>query len=89
MTSEVKVIEKKLSALISRTDDIICMLDVNIMVEKLRAMLKFFETDTQTHRQTHRLFQKGQIRYQESILRHFRAKFFFLFKNTQKWTDQT
>ena len=82
-----------MSALISRTDDIICMLDVNMMVEKLRAMLKFFETDTQTHRQTdrqtHRLFQKGQIRYQESILRHFRAKFFFLFKNTQKWTDQT
>ena len=74
-----------MSALISRTDDIICMLDVNMMVEKLRAMLKFFETD----RQTHRLFQKGQIRYQESILRHFRAKFFFLFKNTQKWTDQT
>ena len=82
-----------MSALISRTDDIICMLDVNMMVEKLRAMLKFFETDTQTHRhtdrQTDRLFQKGQIRYQESILRHFRAKFFFLFKNTQKWTDQT
>ena len=86
-----------MSALISRTDDIICMLDVNMMVEKLRAMLKFFETDTQTHRQTdtqtdrqtHRLFQKGQIRYQESILRHFRAKIFFLFKNTQKWTDQT
>ena len=37
-----------MSALISRTDDIICMLDVNMMVEKLRAMLKFFETDTQT-----------------------------------------
>ena len=64
-----------MSALISRTDDIICMLDVNMMVEKLRAMLKFFETD----RQTHRLFQKGQIRYQESILRHFRAKFFFFY----------
>ena len=47
-----------------------------MMVEKLRAMLKFFETD----RQTHRLFQKGQIRYQESILRHFRAKFFFYSK---------
>jgi len=82
-----------MSALISRTDDIICMLDVNMMVEKLRAMLKFFETDTQTDtqtdRQTDRLFQKGQIRYQEGILRHFRAKFFFLFKNTQKWTDQT
>ena len=86
-----------MSALISRTDDIICMLDVNMMVEKLRAMLKFFETDRQTDtqtdrhtdRQTDRLFQKGQIRYQESILRHFRAKFFFLFKNTQKWTDQT
>jgi hypothetical protein len=74
-----------MSALISRTDDIICMLDVNMMVEKLRAMLKFFETDTQTHR----LFQKGQIRYQESILRHFRAKKKILFKNTQKWTDQT
>ena len=74
-----------MSALISRTDDIICMLDVNMMVEKLRAMLKFFETD----RQTDRLFQKGQIRYQESILRHFRAKKKFLFKNTQKWTDQT
>ena len=74
-----------MSALISRTDDIICMLDVNMMVEKLRAMLKFFETD----RQTHRLFQKGQIRYQESILRHFRAKKKILFKNTQKWTDQT
>ena len=63
------------------------------MVEKLRAMLKFFETDTQTHRQTDRqtdrLFQKGQIRYQESILRHFRAKKKILFKNTQKWTDQT
>ena len=41
-----------MSALISRTDDIICMLDVNMMVEKLRAMLKFFETDTQTDRQT-------------------------------------
>ena len=54
-------------------------LDVNMMVEKLRAMLKFFETD--------RLFQKGQIRYQEGILRHFRAK--KIFKNTQKWTDQT
>jgi len=43
-----------MSALISRTDDIICMLDVNMMVEKLRAMLKFFETDRQTDRQTHR-----------------------------------
>jgi len=43
-----------MSALISRTDDIICMLDVNMMVEKLRAMLKFFETDTQTHRHTDR-----------------------------------
>ena len=71
-----------MSALINRTDDIICMLDVNMMVEKLRAMLKFFETDRhtdrhtdrQTDRQTDRLFQKGQIRYQESILRHFRAK---------------
>ena len=41
-----------MSALISRTDDIICMLDVNMMVEKLRAMLKFFETDTQTDRHT-------------------------------------
>ena len=70
-----------MSALISRTDDIICMLDVNMTVEKL----KFFETDTQTHR----LFQKGQIRYQESILRHFSAIFFLLFKYTQKWTDQT
>ena len=82
-----------MSALISRTDDIICMLDVNMLVEKLKAMLKFFETDrqtdTQTDRQTDRLFQKGQIRYQESILRHFRAKRNFLFKNTQKWTDQT
>ena len=82
-----------MSALISRTDDIICMLDVNMMVEKLKAMLKFFETDTQTDtqtdRHTDRLFQKGQIRYQESILRHFRAKKIFLFKNTQKWTDQT
>ena len=38
-----------MSALISRTVDIKCMLDVNMMVEKLRAMLKFFETDTQTH----------------------------------------
>ena len=47
------------------------------------------QTDTQTDRQTHRLFQKGQIRYQESILRHFRAKKKILFKNTQKWTDQT
>ena len=37
-----------MSALISRTDDIICMLDVNMMVEKLKAMLKFFETDTHT-----------------------------------------
>ena len=74
-----------MSALISRTDDILCMLDVNMMVEKLKAMLKFFETD----RQTHRLFQKGQIRYQESILRHFRAKKKNVFKNTQKWTDQT
>ena len=43
-----------MSALISRTDDIICMLDVNMMVEKLRAMLKFFETDRQTHRHTDR-----------------------------------
>jgi hypothetical protein len=43
---------------------------------------------TDTHTQTHRLFQKGQIRYQESILRHFRAKK-NLFKNTQKWTEQT
>jgi hypothetical protein len=42
-----------------------------MIVEKLRAMLKFLR---QTHSQTHRLFQKGQIRYQESILRHFRAK---------------
>jgi len=41
-----------MSALISRTDDIICMLDVNMMVEKLRAMLKFFETDRQTDTQT-------------------------------------
>ena len=41
-----------MSALISRTDDIICMLDVNMLVEKLKAMLKFFETDRQTHRQT-------------------------------------
>jgi len=44
-----------MSALISRTDDIICMLDVNMMVEKLRAMLKFFwdrHTDTQTDRHT-------------------------------------
>ena len=63
-----------MSALISRTDDIICMLDVNMMVEKLRAMLKFFETDRHTDRHTDRLFQKGQIRYQESILIHFRAK---------------
>ena len=43
-----------MSALISRTDDIICMLDVNMIVEKLRAMLKFFETDRHTDRQTHR-----------------------------------
>ena len=43
-----------MSALISRTDGIICMLDVNMMVEKLRAMLKFFETDRQTHRHTDR-----------------------------------
>ena len=43
-----------MSALISRTDDIICMLDVNMMVEKLRAMLKFFETDRQTDTQTDR-----------------------------------
>ena len=63
-----------MSALISRTDDIICILDVNMTVEKLKAMLKFFETDRHTDRQTHRLFQKGQIRYQESILRHFTAK---------------
>jgi len=41
-----------MSALISRTDDIICMLDVNMMVEKLRAMLKFFETDRHTDTQT-------------------------------------
>ena len=41
-----------MSALISRTDDIICMLDVNMMVEKLKAMLKFFETDRQTDTQT-------------------------------------
>ena len=78
-----------MSALISRKDDIICMLDVNMIVQKLRAMLKFFETDRHTDRQTDRLFQKGQFRYQESILRHFRAKKNFLFKNTQKWTDQT
>ena len=37
-----------MSALISRTDDIICMLDVNMTVEKLKAMLKFFETDRHT-----------------------------------------
>ena len=43
-----------MSALISRTDDIICMLDVNMIVEKLRAMLKFFETDRQTDTQTDR-----------------------------------
>ena len=43
-----------MSALISRTDDIICMLDVNMIVEKLGAMLKFFETDRQTHTQTDR-----------------------------------
>ena len=43
-----------MSALISRTDDIICMLDVNMTVEKLKAMLKFFETDRHTDRQTHR-----------------------------------
>ena len=43
-----------MSALISRTDDIICMLDVNMMVEKLKAMLKFFETDRQTDRHTDR-----------------------------------
>ena len=43
-----------MSALISRTDDIICMLDVNMMVEKLRAMLKFFETDRHTDRHTDR-----------------------------------
>ena len=40
-------------ALISRTNDIICMLDVNMMVAKLRAMLKLFETDTQTDRHTY------------------------------------
>ena len=78
-----------MSALISRTDGIKCILDVNMIVEELRAMLKFLRTHRQTHTQTHRLFQKGQIRYQESILRHFRAKKNFLFKNTQKWTDQT
>jgi hypothetical protein len=49
------------------------MLDVNMMVEKLRAIIKFFETDTQT-------FSKGHIRYQESILRHFRAKKKFIQK---------
>ena len=43
-----------MSALISRTDDIICMLDVNMMVEKLNAMLKFFETDRHTDRHTDR-----------------------------------
>ena len=43
-----------MSALISRTDDIICMLDVNMLVEKLKAMLKFFETDRQTDTQTDR-----------------------------------
>ena len=41
-----------MSALISGTDNIICMLDVNMMVEKLRAMLKFFETDSHTDTQT-------------------------------------
>ena len=45
-----------MSALISRTDDIICMLDVNMTVEKLKAMLKFFETDT--HTDTHTDFFK-------------------------------
>ena len=43
-----------MSALISRIDDIICMLDVNMMVEKLKAMLKFFETDRHTDRHTDR-----------------------------------
>jgi hypothetical protein len=37
-------------------------------------MLKDRQTHRQTDTQTDRLFQKGQIRYQESILRHFRAK---------------
>ena len=41
-----------MSALISRTDDTLCMLDVNMMVEKLKAMLKFFETDRQKDTQT-------------------------------------
>ena len=45
-------------ALISRTDDILCMLDVNMMVEKLRAMLKVFETDRHTHTDTHTDFFK-------------------------------
>jgi ribosomal 50S subunit-associated protein YjgA (DUF615 family) len=40
---------KKMLALISRTNDIICMLDVTMMVAKLRAMLKLFETDRQTN----------------------------------------
>ena len=54
MTSEVKVKKmKKMLALISRTNDIICMLDVTMMVAKLRAMLKLFETDTQTDRHTY------------------------------------
>jgi hypothetical protein len=39
-------------ALISRTDGIICILDVNMIVEELRAMLKFLRTHRQTHTQT-------------------------------------
>ena len=51
-----------MSALISRTDDIICMLDVNMTVEKLKAMLKFFETDRHTDRHTDRqTFSKRSI----------------------------
>jgi hypothetical protein len=41
--------KKKMLALISRTNDVLCMLDVNMMVAKLRAMLKLFETDWQTY----------------------------------------
>ena len=44
---------------------------------EIKSHVKVFwdrQTDRQTDTQTHRLFQKGQIRYQESILRHFSAK---------------
>jgi hypothetical protein len=83
MTSEVKVKKmKKMLALISRTNDIICMLDVNMMVAKLRAMLKLFETDRQTY-----LFKNAKSDIRKVFLNIF-VQTKNLSQNTQKWTDQ-